>query len=495
MNWNEINELYKTDDDEMYHNAILIFDTSSLLELYFYSTDSAIEILEKCNYHFNGKIFLPNHVKFEYDKNREVIIKKQKIGYQNVFNGKESIGFFAKIIYQQEKLKKMRIETENAIKNFEQQFGNRQTHPYFSSTFIEEFKKEVNNFTLNLTGLENSKIFSDFENRLKTEKDERIAEITEQIEQDDLKNFIETHFEIGDSYSFSEMLEIMREGELRYSASVPPGYMDEEEKQSFQIYGDLIIWKQILEYAKSKSSPVIFVSDDTKEDWNEILVDQESNKKKKKTDPKRPRYEILLEFNDIVGKKIKKLKLSDFLYEFNEQLKTKFGSSTLSEIKYKSLKETIEDEALDFIRFLEREIEVIQSNGLKPDHAYEFDEIDNAVNLLSIDEIRLNTIDEYSYHIEYLATFDCNLEYEYFEYWGRDDDTREAITSPASNISASGELLVKIEREIEVEFGEDFYPSIKDEGEPQIEIIEDNRDINESSWEDSFFDEDDYDYY
>ncbi|MCK1248801.1 PIN-like domain-containing protein [Streptococcus uberis] len=89
MDWNEINNLYNTDDDEMYDNAILIFDTSSLLELYFYSTESAIEILEKCILHFQDRLFLPNHVKFEFDKNREVIIEKQTLGYQNVFNKKK----------------------------------------------------------------------------------------------------------------------------------------------------------------------------------------------------------------------------------------------------------------------------------------------------------------------------------------------------------------------------------------------------------------------
>ena len=59
MNWNEISKLYETDEDFMYENAILVFDTSSLLELYFYSTNSAVEILEKCNYHLRTGYFCP----------------------------------------------------------------------------------------------------------------------------------------------------------------------------------------------------------------------------------------------------------------------------------------------------------------------------------------------------------------------------------------------------------------------------------------------------
>ena len=67
MNWNEISELYETDEDFMYENAILVFDTSSLLKLYFYSTDSAVEILEKCNYHFLSPHVQKIQMKFSQD--------------------------------------------------------------------------------------------------------------------------------------------------------------------------------------------------------------------------------------------------------------------------------------------------------------------------------------------------------------------------------------------------------------------------------------------
>ncbi|MFM6134336.1 MAG: PIN-like domain-containing protein [Sphaerospermopsis kisseleviana] len=32
-------------------------------------------------------------------------------------------------------------------------------------------------------------------------------------------------------------------------------------------YGDFLIWKQIIEYSKSQNKPVIFITDDKKEDW------------------------------------------------------------------------------------------------------------------------------------------------------------------------------------------------------------------------------------
>lgn len=483
MDWNEINNLYNTDDDEMYDNAILIFDTSSLLELYFYSTESAIEILEKCILHFQDRLFLPNHVKFEFDKNREVIIEKQTLGYQNVFNKKNSIGFFAKIISQQDAIKKIKKDTNNFFKSFEQQFGNTQTHPYFSNQFINDFKEEVEKFSLILDSIETNTNFSDYEARLTDEKDERISIINQQITNDKIKEIIETDFKIGNGYSFDKLMDIISEGKIRYAAEIPPGYMDEKDKKSIQIYGDLIIWKQILEYARSQNKPVIFVSDDTKEDWNEIIEGQEPSKVKKDTDPKRPRYEILLEFNDIVGQKLRKVRLSDFLYELNEQLETKFGSSTIGEIKIRSLREEIEADAPYFIEAFESVIEDEQRDGTVPDEAVEQDENENWAELNQIDEISIEMQSDNSYLITYLATFDCYVEFDYYKYWGRDDDTKELVTSPPNTITASGELLVRVLREVEVDFDQNFYPNITETKEPSMEIIEDNRDYETVSWE------------
>jgi hypothetical protein len=60
------------------------------------------------------------------------------------------------------------------------------------------------------------------------------------------------------------------EGEERYKNEIPPGYRDGKKDASgdpFRKYGDLIIWKQIINKAKEATKPVIFVTDDKKDDW------------------------------------------------------------------------------------------------------------------------------------------------------------------------------------------------------------------------------------
>jgi hypothetical protein len=75
---------------------------------------------------------------------------------------------------------------------------------------------------------------------------------------------------------------LYKEGEERYKVKRPPGYLDKDkglgknERESHMYnglvlskkYGDLIVWKQILRYVKNENiKHVIFVTDDSDEDW------------------------------------------------------------------------------------------------------------------------------------------------------------------------------------------------------------------------------------
>src|SRR5690606_1035128 len=73
---------------------------------------------------------------------------------------------------------------------------------------------------------------------------------------------------------------ICREGEQRFAAKMPPGFMDSAKGDgsnsvfsyggiSYESkYGDLFIWKQIIEYSLSDPGRyIIFLTDDEKDDW------------------------------------------------------------------------------------------------------------------------------------------------------------------------------------------------------------------------------------
>ena len=98
-----------------------------------------------------------------------------------------------------------------------------------------------------------------------------------------------------DSFSVEEIQNIENEGNERYKNKVPPGYKDNRKRDNK--YGDLIIWKEILKYAKANNSDICFVSGDLKEDWYEII----------KGEHKGPRYELQEEFQSNVPSRYFKL--------------------------------------------------------------------------------------------------------------------------------------------------------------------------------------------
>src|SRR5207248_9390177 len=53
----------------------------------------------------------------------------------------------------------------------------------------------------------------------------------------------------------------------RFDKRIPPGYKDVGEKAGERAYGDALLWEEILRHAKEAGRPVIFVTEERKEDW------------------------------------------------------------------------------------------------------------------------------------------------------------------------------------------------------------------------------------
>jgi hypothetical protein len=91
------------------------------------------------------------------------------------------------------------------------------------------------------------------------------------IDDDSLFSEISQVFDgkVGTKFSTEELHKIYLDGKKRYEKKIPPGFKDQPpEKQEPDCYGDLVIWKEIIEKVKNtKSKGIIFVTDDSKEDW------------------------------------------------------------------------------------------------------------------------------------------------------------------------------------------------------------------------------------
>jgi hypothetical protein len=73
---------------------------------------------------------------------------------------------------------------------------------------------------------------------------------------------------VGDKWPPEKLAALKKEGEDRYAKKIPPGYKDiKKDAGEYDKYGDLIIWKEVIAKAKAEKRPVIFISDDLKEDW------------------------------------------------------------------------------------------------------------------------------------------------------------------------------------------------------------------------------------
>ena len=122
---------------------------------------------------------------------------------------------------------------------------------------------------------------------------------------------------VGKAYSDKELEDIKKDGKLRYDKKIPPGYKDANkstENNDNNAYGDLIYWKQILDYAKETSSDVVLVTGDKKDDWWA------------KTEDKKiigPRPELIKEFYDVTSKTIYMYDMNQFIQFAGKELDKK----------------------------------------------------------------------------------------------------------------------------------------------------------------------------
>lgn len=79
---------------------------------------------------------------------------------------------------------------------------------------------------------------------------------------------------VGEPFDDKALAEVMKEGEKRYTDRIPPGFRDNDKSQNVRRYGDLIMWKQMMKYVAEIKAPLVFITDDVKEDWWQIVAGQ-----------------------------------------------------------------------------------------------------------------------------------------------------------------------------------------------------------------------------
>lgn len=300
---------------ELWEKAIFVFDTNVLLNLYRYSAKTRNSLLDAFQ-SFRDRVWIPYQVAYEYMRKR------------------------CEVIYE-------------TVQRYDQ------------------FKKEIDAFTnkaidtLRLTSSDDE--ISDLKRYLfkwlDSNKDRNLLVLN--AEADEILDKILTIFEgkVGAKLSHDEIDAIKKEGKERYEKSIPPGYMDDKKRKDQlddnNAYGDLIIWKQIIQYAKERSVGIVYVTHDQKEDWWNIVKGKTIG----------PRIELRREFTSETGQEFHMYSMNSFINTYNKMNEVPIDKSAIAEViglenadkKRESRKKRLELSLSERIARVEETLEKIQN--------------------------------------------------------------------------------------------------------------------------------------
>ena len=211
---------------EIWEKCIFSFDANILLHIYSYTPETRERFFEILN-KLNERIWIPHQVAYEYQKNRIYVISDQVKAYEDID----------------------KILTRNFYELRNELFKDYKRHPFLNTQqIVEDIEKAV----------------EDVKYKIKLAQTNH----PNYIEADELREVLTNLLEgrVGNPYSEEELENIYQKAEKRFTYKKPPGYKD-AKKPVPKSYGDVVLWFQLIDYARSQQKPIIFVTDDNKEDW------------------------------------------------------------------------------------------------------------------------------------------------------------------------------------------------------------------------------------
>lgn len=265
---------------QLWEDSIFAIDANVLLNLYRYSPETREE-LEKALSKIKDKIFIPHQAAKEFLRNRLNVTAGQAKEY---------------------------VAPIQSIESLSSALLSKNKHPFIPSDELQKFKL----------------YFEELSSILKRQQ----QLLFDKLSNDEVLFFVENLFDgkTGIPFDEEELSKIAKEGEDRYKKELPPGYKDSKKdgnaNDPYRIYGDLIVWKQIIKYAQTQNKSVIFITDDKKDDW---WLEQSG-----KTISPRP--EIIEEFYATTKQKFWMYTVEKFIQEAARVSKSTVSEEILDEI-------------------------------------------------------------------------------------------------------------------------------------------------------------------
>lgn len=267
-----------SEKQELWESAVFIFDTNVLLNLYRYSAKTRNSLLSAFE-SLKDRVWIPYQVAYEYMRKRCEVIYETVQRYEQ----------FAKEI---DSFTNRTVETLRLTSNDEE---------------VSELKRYLFKW-------------------LDSNKDRNLLVLN--VEEDEILDKILTIFDgkVGEGIDDEEILLIRKEGEERYKKLIPPGYMDRKKQKDREddnnAYGDLIIWKQIIKYAKENKKGIVYVTHDQKEDWWNIVKGKTIG----------PRPELRKEFMDETKQEFHMYSMNSFINTYNKMNENQIAKSAIEEV-------------------------------------------------------------------------------------------------------------------------------------------------------------------
>lgn len=272
-------DLSEDEKQELWNHATFVFDTNVFLNLYRYTAKTR-ELLMAAFDSFSDRLWMPDHVACEFMKNRSNIIWESNNKYEVLSN-----------------------EANKLVDSCRSQLN------------LDPADKDI------------AEMRSFLEQWIDAAKRKNIV-VSKYTEDEILEKLLDLFDgKVGPKLSDEEKKAIEQEGKARYAAKIPPGYKDSEKKKDDDLnntYGDLIVWKQILNYAKSAKTDIVLVTNDQKEDWWEILHGQTIG----------PRVELKREFSKETSQRFHMYSMRNFITLFESGRDKEVDKETIDEIEF-----------------------------------------------------------------------------------------------------------------------------------------------------------------
>lgn len=303
--------------------TLFVFDTNVLLGLYSFQPENRNDFFKVLEL-LNGKAWIPYHVGLEFQRNRLKIVKNRR-------------KFFTEMKKRADGLSHSVDFDQKIFTTFQNDFSIIKNFPTVNSK-IQEIQQNIKS-KIELLNMELKQSITELKAEIQSQDKDGIFLNSEDIVRNKIDNFF-TNEKVGKNvFDTQDKLNILfQEGEDRYKKGIPPGFEDAKEKGEEVFYfsnleykskfGDLIIFKQIIDYANEKAlKNVIFISEDTKSDWR---INEDFEGKKILGARSELKNEI---YNEAGVEHFSILKIDEFLTKSKDYLDVNIEDSSIQDIK------------------------------------------------------------------------------------------------------------------------------------------------------------------